>query len=217
MTSPQGPARHRFGWASGPRVTYILIAICVACFIGQQISPRIAELLAFSPHVAEAGPYRFLTSAFLHANTGHLLFNMLALFALGQALEPLLGTIRYLTLYVLGALGGNVAVLLWAEPWAPTWFTFVVGASGAIFALFGAILVWHKQLGSDLRAILTLLGINLFLPLLDPMISWQAHLGGLATGILASLALSKRSAALNAAGVAAIIAVLVGLTLAFGY
>lgn len=121
--------------------------------------------------------YRLITSAFLHGGVMHLLFNGYAMFLLGQQLERWLGHGRLLTLWVVGALAGSVMSLLF-DPGQPS-----VGASGAIFALFGAVFVIGRRLRLDMRMILVLLGINLVITFLVPSIAWTAHIGGLVAGL----------------------------------
>jgi membrane associated rhomboid family serine protease len=122
--------------------------------------------------------YRMITSAFLHGGVMHLLFNGYAMFLLGQQLERWLGHGRLLSLWVAGALAGSVMSLAFA-PNQPS-----VGASGAIFALFGAVFVIGRRLRLDMRMILVLLGINLVITFLVPNIAWTAHIGGLLAGLV---------------------------------
>lgn len=112
----------------------------------------------------------------------HLLFNMYALWVTGQVLEPVLGRLRFTALYLLSALGGSVAVLLLADPNAQSWLVPVLGASGAVFGLFGALLVVLRRFKGNANQILILLGINFVISFVVPNISWQGHLGGLVVG-----------------------------------
>lgn len=122
--------------------------------------------------------YRLITSAFLHGSIFHLLFNGYAMYVLGTQLERWLGHGRFLALWVLGALSGSVLSLLVAPN------QFSVGASGAIFALFGAVFVIGRRLRLDLRTVGVLLVVNLVLTFVVPQISWTAHIGGLVAGFL---------------------------------
>lgn len=184
--------------------TYTLIAICVAVYALQRIDPAVTEAGAFVPLLGDDQPWRFLSSAFLHSPgmIAHILFNMLCLWQVGQWLEPMLGWARFLTLYLISALGGSVGYLLLAAP--PTsafdlghgWLTPMVGASGAVFGLFGATVVFLRHVGASLGGMVVLLVINAALPLLYPSIAWQAHLGGFVTGLVvagAMLATRERS------------------------
>lgn len=165
-----------------PTVTYTLIGACLAVFLLSRVFPGIANALVFAPVIGLHQPYRFLTTAFLHANLLHIAVNMYALWIVGAYLERMLGRVRYLALYLLSALGGSVAVLLLATPFGDGWYTPVVGASGAVFGAFGAILMVLRRTGRDASQILVLIVVNLVLGFVVAGISWQAHLGGLVTG-----------------------------------
>ncbi|WP_375164820.1 rhomboid family intramembrane serine protease [Arthrobacter sp.] len=159
-------------------------------------------------------PWRMVTAAFLHS-TGFLLhigFNMYALWIMGQALEPLLGRARFLALYLIAAFGGSVAVLLLTNP-----LQGVVGASGAVFGLFGAMLIVQRRRGGDVRQLVVLIAINTVLGFVVPGISWQAHLGGLLAGgaaaaIIAYTPRSPRRSLIQWAGLTGLTLVLVALT-----
>jgi membrane associated rhomboid family serine protease len=175
--------------------------------------PGLVNQLVFAPVIGAAQPYRFLTTAFLHANFLHIAFNMYALWIVGAYLEQMLGRWRYLLLFLVSAVGGSVAVLLLAAPDASSWFTPVVGASGAVFGAFGAILMVLRRTGRDASQIVVLIAINLVLGFVVPGISWQAHLGGLVTGLvlgrLYASTRARRRAPLALVGTAAAAAVLV--------
>lgn len=168
-----------------PRLTFAILGLTVAVFVLQQVSSEVVRALWFSPIQGEFEPWRFFTSALVHGNFIHVALNMYALFILGQFLEPALGRARFLALYSLGALGGAVMILLLASPTSRTWITATVGASGAVFALFGALFVIQRRLGRSTSGLLVLLAINAAIPFVYPNISWQGHLGGLVTGLAA--------------------------------
>ena len=132
----------------------------------------------------DADYYQLLTAAFLHANLLHLASNMLALIIIGPALEAQLGHWRYAAVYLLAAVGGSAAVYLFGNPLGPT-----VGASGAIFGLFGAALVLARDLGVDLQWLVGIIVLNFALTFSIPGISKLAHLGGFVTGLLAAAVL----------------------------
>jgi membrane associated rhomboid family serine protease len=168
----------------------------------------------FAPVLAEAEPWRLLTSAFLHSpgQPLHILFNMYALWLTGPYLEDLLGRARFLALYLISAIGGSVGYLLIADPQdAQQWFGGAVGASGAVFGLFAAFLVVQRRLKRDAGAMFVVIAINAALSFL-PNVAWQAHLGGLLTGaataaVLAYAPKANRNA-VQAVGVGAIVVVL---------
>ena len=134
--------------------------------------------------LAEGEWYRLLTAAFLHYGPIHLAMNMLALWWIGRPLEDWLGPVRYLLLYLVAGIAGSAGALI-ASPDAVT-----VGASGAIFGLFGAYYVVVRRLGGETRSIVTLLVINLVITFTIPIIDWRAHLGGLVVGALVAAAFS---------------------------
>lgn len=164
--------------------------------------------------VAEGAYYRLLTAAFLHAGLFHLVANMFALVQIGPVLERALGRTRFLALYVLAALGGSTLSMLLSQP-----NQIGVGASGAIFGLFGAYYVVVRKLGGDTKAILSLLVINLVITFSVKIIDWRAHIGGLVVGSVVAVAFAyapvgSRRTAVQAGSCAlllALLAVLVGV------
>jgi len=130
--------------------------------------------------------WRLLSAAFLHYGPVHLAMNMLVLYLFGPALESVLGTARFLLLYLIAGLAGSAGALL-LSPESAT-----VGASGAIYGLFGAILLLERQ-GTYVfgGSVLPLLVVNIAITFVVPGISIGGHLGGLAGGALAILVLSR--------------------------
>lgn len=176
-----------------PVVTYSIIAICAVVYIVQRVDPNVTARFSFVPALGWTEPWRFLTAAFLHSpdTIFHILLNMFALWSLGLYLEPMLGRARFAALYLLSGIGGQVAVSLLAGTPTMTglstgqdmaWITPVVGASGAIFGLFGALLVLNRHLGRSSAFMYATIAINAAFGFIYPGIAWQAHLGGLVTG-----------------------------------
>jgi membrane associated rhomboid family serine protease len=218
-------ARTVFGGevATGALVTRTLIAACVAVFAGQMLLTGVdlTRRFMFVPVLATTEPYRFLTAAFLHSPNFflHIVFNMYALWLTGPYLEHLLGRARFLALYLVSAVGGSVMMYVLASPTGQSWVTGGVGASGAVFGLWGAIMVLNWRQGMDNRGWIGLLVINGLIGFLPGVnIAWQAHLGGLVTGAAVGAVYALTPAARrrvgHPAGVAAVLAVLVALTLA---
>jgi membrane associated rhomboid family serine protease len=208
-----------------PVVTMTIIVICaVVWLLEQSVFPNLGFELAFAPSAAYSEPWRFLTAAFLHGPIYHILFNMFALWQVGSYLEPLLGRLRFAILYLVSAFGGSVGYLWLTSPqvdldrgtysWAAT-----VGASGAVFGLFGAMLVINRHLGRSSAGIAAVILINGAIGFL-PGIAWQAHLGGLVTGaalaalITATAAQPRRRLQLPAL---AVVTVLLGVAAAAKY
>jgi membrane associated rhomboid family serine protease len=177
-----------------PVVTLAIIVICAAVWLLQMVSPQVTRELAFVPVLGVAEPWRFLTAAFAHSPGSplHIMFNMYALWQIGGYLEPMLGRVRFAILYLVSAFGGSVGFLLLASPpglpltqdnvAGSGWITPVVGASGAVFGLFGALLVLNRHLGRSSGPMFAVLAINAVLGFVIPGIAWQAHLGGALTG-----------------------------------
>lgn len=169
-----------------PVVTLTIIGLCVVSWVLQLATGGSwTQMWWFAPVLGEQEPYRFLTAAFLHSTSPlHILFNMYALWITGPFLEQMLGRWRFVALYVLSAVGGSVGYLLLAGgPLSETWYQPVVGASGAVFGLFGAILLVLRRTGRNAMQIVVLIGINFAIGFFVGGIAWQAHLGGLVVGL----------------------------------
>ncbi|MGV9763340.1 rhomboid family intramembrane serine protease [Micromonospora tulbaghiae] len=162
--------------------------------------------------VADGEWYRLVTAMFLHYGVLHLLLNMWALWVLGRTLEAVLGPLRFLALYLLAGLGGNVAAYVFTEP-----NRFTAGASTAVFGLFAAVFVIMRRLGRDTSAIVPILVINLIFTFTVPSVSVAGHLGGLVAGALVALVLAyaprSRRTVFQVAGCAIVLVALIGLTL----
>jgi membrane associated rhomboid family serine protease len=194
-------ATGRFGGqiTAKARVTWVLIGINVLLYLIQLAHSSLASdwwMLGAARQtngqlvgVAFGQYYRLITSAFL-PGTGSLgildiAFNMWALLIVGPALEHVLGWARYLAVYLASALGGSVLYFLLAAPNQPA-----LGASGAIFGLFGAWFVLSRRLGLDSRQVVLLIVLNLGISFAVPFIAWQAHVGGLIAGAALTAAYS---------------------------
>lgn len=136
------------------------------------------QRFAMQPLLVRQGQtYRLVTAAFLHANIPHILFNMFALAIVGPAVEALMGRVRFLVLYLLAAVGGSVCSYLLSPA-----DIYGLGASGAIFGLFGAYFVLARRRHLDVGTVVALIVINLIIGFADPGIDWRAHIGGLVVG-----------------------------------
>ncbi len=217
-------ARTVFGGRVGAdaNVTKVLIGINVVAFVAQLASSQVTdrfEMVAAATDqfrrltgdgVVFGEYYRMLTSAFLHSPDFllHIGFNMYALLLFGTQVERLLGGLRYTLLYLVAALGGSVGTLLFLQTAQPS-----LGASGAVFGLFGAYFVLARKLRADTSQLVLLIGINLAIGFAaHGYINNYAHIGGLITGGLVALVYTqvpRTQTALHVAG-----AVFVGLVLA---
>ena len=202
---------------SGALVTKILLGLCVVVYVLQVLAPGLATQsldfrLGFLPALAAHEPWRFLTTAFLHANYMHLGFNMWALWVLGGTLEPVLGRWRFASVYLLSALGGSTAIYWLSWPGTESWITLTVGASGAVFGLFSAMFIVQRRFGRDTSGIVALVAINAVVSFLGANISWQGHLGGLLVGgIVSAIYAWAPRGRRKAVGIAGTIAVVVAL------
>ncbi|MFF3323321.1 rhomboid family intramembrane serine protease [Streptomyces sp. NPDC002889] len=178
-------------------ITKILLAINAAVFvlvlalgerfvaetelIGYARSPQLGDEIV---GVADGEWYRLITAVFLHEEVPHIAFNLLGLWFLGRLVEPELGRIRYLAVYLLSGLGGSVLAYLLAPGNQPS-----LGASGAVFGLMGALVVLARRTNLDIRPVAVILAINLIFTFTRENISWQGHIGGLIIGALVTVGL----------------------------
>jgi membrane associated rhomboid family serine protease len=196
-----------------PYATWAIIAACVLVFLpslagGAAVAGRgdldvAGDLALNAGAVADGEWWRLLTSGFVHYGLLHIGFNMFVLLQLGTLLEPALGRIRFVALYVAALLGGACGALL-LDPAALT-----AGASGAVFGLMGAAVLglWRRGVHPLQSGLGGLLAVNLLLTFVIPGISVGGHLGGLAAGTVAGAALfaadrTPRERALGTAAVA---------------
>lgn len=171
----------------------VTAGIAVIDYLSESVYGELFQWLAMSNALVARGElWRMLSVVLLHAGFTHIFFNMWALYNLGPQIERELGGVRFLTLYLATAAAGSAFAfhlgVQGVRPGAPG--DVAVGASGAIFGLFG---VWmasavRRRRTRVGRAILNQLGflllINAAIPLFVPQVSWQAHLGGLAAGFV---------------------------------
>ncbi|MFE0206291.1 rhomboid family intramembrane serine protease [Streptomyces sp. NPDC058985] len=205
-------------------LTKILIGINAAVFIAVQALPSsfLSDMVLigrwppapFVPTegVAEGEWYRLVTTMFTHEEIWHIGFNMISLWFLGGPLEAALGRARYLTLYLVSGLAGSALAYLIGSPTTAT-----LGASGAIFGLFGATAALVRRLNADMRPVVILLVISLVFTFTRSNISWQAHVGGLVAGAVIGYAMlhapRERRTLVQYGTCALVLLVVVGLTL----
>jgi membrane associated rhomboid family serine protease len=188
---PPATQRARQQWnASGPVVTKSIVALNVVVFLltslggggslGGAGGRLQAQLALFGPFVHDGQLYRLVTSGFVHYGIVHILFNMVILYRFGEMLEPALGPVRYVSLYIAALLTGSFGALL-LSPHALT-----AGASGAVFGLIAATAIGLHQRGVNVwqSGVGGLIVVNLVLTFVISGISIGGHLGGLAGGFL---------------------------------
>jgi len=174
-------------------VLWFLVALNVLIFIITLLRPQsVINLLGLTPGLLSQQPWTIVTSMFVHGGFAHILFNMISLYFLGSFLIRAAGEKSFLAVFFLGGLAGNILFILLADPYSTG-----IGASGAIFALGGAlavmlprvpVLVFPIPVPMPLWAAILIFLLFSFLP----GIAWQAHLGGLLLGLIAGLILRKR-------------------------
>lgn len=201
-----------------PVATLTLIGLCVAVYVLQQVPGlAVTDRFAFTPALAGEEPWRFLTAAFLHGTGSlgvpHLLLNCFALWMAGAELEDDLGRARFVALYLVSALAGSVGFELLTPDLVQGGYVSTVGASGAVFGLFAAILVVRRRFRREQGPIVSLLAVMLVLGFYMANVAWQAHLGGLAGGAAVGLVLVRapreRRGLWQWAGIGAVAVVLV--------
>ena len=131
--------------------------------------------------------YRLITVSLTHAGLLHLGFNMYSLMVLGNPLEAAFGPRKLLIVFFVSLLTGSLASAYFASLYGAS-----VGASGAIFGLFGAFVIVGKRIGADIRSIVVIIGINFFIGFAMGGVDWRAHLGGLIGGLVAAQLVMNR-------------------------
>ncbi|MFE3069049.1 rhomboid family intramembrane serine protease [Streptomyces sp. NPDC059247] len=180
----------------GRFVTKILIGINLAVYLAVLVfGDRLVDRLVLIGHaynpflgevvgVADGEWYRLLTSAFLHQEVWHILFNVMGLWVIGGIVEPELGRVRFAALCLLSGLSGSALAYLVAAPNQPS-----LGASGVVYGLIGAWVVLARRRRHDMRPVILFVALSLLVTFTRPGISWEAHVGGLVAGLLVTYAL----------------------------
>ena len=182
------------------KITYSLILINVLVYIieiilsGSIFDIDIYTLLfmgaKYNPLIENGEIYRLITSCFLHGGLIHLFFNMSSLKIIGEEVEFAYGRVKYIIIYFLSALGGGLFSFIFNKN------SVSVGASGAIFGLLGAMLLFgllnKKKIGKNyVKNIAETIGINIILGFTISVIDNSAHIGGLLFGFIAAFILFK--------------------------
>lgn len=198
-------------WALAHPVTFAIMSICIIVWLLELLfGNKFIVAGIFEPNVALYQPWRFITAMFMHdaSSIFHLAFNMFALFSVGQIIEKALGSAKFAIIYGISGIAGNFAMLLWsflfgnfacvAVPtmqgigFAGAGCAFSLGASGAVFGLFGSLLIIFRRIGANQNQILMTLGINFLLCLSVSGIAWQAHLGGVIAGAITTILILRK-------------------------
>jgi len=191
----------RYGYrSSGTNPVLIIIVINVMLLVAVFINQRFVILnLGLRPAFFLEQPWTIITSMFVHAGFGHLFGNMLTLFFFGTYLSQLVGDNRFLIVYFGGGILGNIFYLLLGHPFIPA-----VGASGAVYAIAGTLLMLRPRLKVLLYFIFPMplwLVILVFFVIFSipgfiiTNVAWQAHMGGLLFGVVAGYFFRRRERA----------------------
>ena len=164
--------------------TYSLIAVICGAYLLQLVVPSIQQQLwlpSFEYLQFSNEWYRLFTVALTHGGIFHLGFNMYSLLVLGNPLEAAYGKQKFLIVFFFSLLTGSLTSAYFASLYSAS-----VGASGAIFGLFGALAIVGKKIGADIRSIIVIIGINFAFGFALGGVDWRAHLGGLIGGVVAA-------------------------------
>jgi membrane associated rhomboid family serine protease len=170
-----------------------LVALNVLVFLFTALRPSLIFMLGLTPALVPQQPWTVITAMFVHASLTHIMFNMISLFFLGSFFLRLVGEADFLKVYVFGGLAGNLLYILLGPAMVPG-----VGASGAIFAIGGALAIMAPRLPVlvfPLPVPVPLWGAMTFFLIVGFFVSgiaWQAHLGGFLIGMVAGLYYKKR-------------------------
>jgi membrane associated rhomboid family serine protease len=180
---------------------WFLIALNVLIFVielavgGYPITANNPVVLILGLNTAQLSqqPWTIISSVFVHGGFAHIIFNMISLYFLGSFFIRAAGERSFLAVFFLGGLAGNILFVLLANP-----FSIGIGASGAIFAVGGALAITVPSVRVFIIPIpvpmplWVAIIIFFFLSFLFSGIAWQAHLGGLLLGLIAGLILKRR-------------------------
>jgi membrane associated rhomboid family serine protease len=164
---------------------WLIIAVNFLIFVVTSIRGDFIINLGLVPILLGDQPWTILTAMFVHANIGHILGNMITLYFFGTFLTGLIGQNKFLLVYFIGGILGNALFYLLAPP-----VSLAVGASGAVYAIAGALVMMVPKLRVNLYFILPMplwVVVLVFFVIFSfiPGVAWQAHMGGLATGLVA--------------------------------
>ena len=187
-----------------PVCTIAIIAMNVIVFFGLSFGGMTEDTLYMLNHgamyipkvILEGEYYRFVTSMFLHFGFTHLMNNMVTLGIVGNYLEPIVGSVRFVVIYLLSGLGGNIASF--AHEWFSGDYAVSAGASGAVFGLTGALLCLtilnHGNIaGITKQGMIIMIGVSLYNGFVSVGVDNLAHIGGLIIGYLITLLLCFQS------------------------
>jgi membrane associated rhomboid family serine protease len=166
-----------------------IIGVNIVFFIATSLQPSVKDSLGMTPLLVAHRPWTILTAMFVHNNWEHIFFNMLALYFFGRMLTAIIGSGRFILIYFVGGIVGNLLFLAinFGSP------SLLIGASGAVYAVSGALAVLVPKaqirfwgvIPMPLWVYVLIFLVILSLPPFVPLgIAWQAHMGGLVAGLV---------------------------------
>ncbi len=187
------PTRVRFGGFGGPNMTpiWVIMGANLLIMVAYTINPNaVVSNFGLRPAMVGEQPWTLLTSMFVHAGFFHFFMNMLMLYFFGRFVLGLIGENRFLLVYFVGGLAGSLVFVLIGPDLARA-----VGASGALYAVMGTLAVLRPRIKV---LVFFMIPVDLWLVVIGGAlivsqgIAWQAHLGGLALGLVAGLYFRKQ-------------------------
>ena len=188
----------RGGWKPGGSEWFVqnpvlvIIVLNIVMYMATTISGSLAFNLSLAPALFLERPWTIITNMFVHAGFWHIFGNMLTLFFFGRVLFQIVGIKRFLAVYFIGGIAGNAAFILMNM----SSFSYAFGASAAVYAIAGALVVLMPNLRVNMWFIVPMplwVVVLVFFVILSfvPGVNWQAHIGGLAAGLVAGFLFRK--------------------------
>ena len=175
-------------------LTISLITVICGAYLLQMVYPTLEPQLYLFKGAAGMGGvaggewYRLFTVALTHGGLWHLAFNMIALHSLGTPIETFLGRSKFLIIFFVSLIGGSITSAMFLG-----YNGYSIGASGAVFGLFGAWAVISRKIGAEVKSTLVIIGLNFVLGFTIGGVDWRAHLGGLIAGAVVTKVLLSSS------------------------
>jgi membrane associated rhomboid family serine protease len=195
-SSSSSGGRGRFSQFNlGMNPVMAIIVANVVIYLAALISGKgvqFAANLGLMPSAFTQHPWTIITSMFVHIEFGHIFGNMITLFFFGELLNKIVGNARFLLVYFIGGIAGSIMYL-----WLGSDYSVVIGASGAVYAIAGALVMLMPKLTVRLYFLIPIplwIFVLVFFVLWSfiPGVAWQAHMGGLAVGLVAGYFFRKK-------------------------
>ena len=196
-TPPPSRGVRRSGRSIGFELNPVLVLIIInfVFYLATLINKSLLTELGLMPILFTERPWTILTAMFVHVGFWHLFGNMIVLYFFGRVVYQMVGQNKFLLVYFIGGIVGNLLYV-----WLGADYSIAVGASGAVYAIAGALVVMAPNIRVMLYFLIPLplwVVVLIFfviwsIPSLFPDIAWQAHLGGLVVGLVAGYIFRRR-------------------------